>query len=165
MMRKLSLTLCLLLLFAGLTPAAEKTSVSRYDSSQPINISADRLEADDVARQVRFVGNVAARQGDVVIYAAVLTLFYLEGSQDVDRIEADRDVRIVQGARVATGDKGVFYRADGRVVLTGNARVNQGADFVEGDVITVLLGEEKSIVQGREGSRVTAVFHPKEEQK
>jgi lipopolysaccharide export system protein LptA len=164
MMRKLSLTLCLLLLSAGLTPAAEKTSASRYDNRQPINISADRLEADDVARQVRFVGNVAARQGDVVIYAASLTLFYLEGSQEVDRIEAERDVRIVQGARVATGDNAVFYRTDGRVVLTGNARVNQGADFVEGDVITVLLGEEKSIVQGREGSRVNAVFHPKEAQ-
>lgn len=165
MKRNPLLVLCLLLLFVGLTSAADRTPASRYDSSQPINISADRLEADDVNRQVKFLGNVAARQGDVVIYAAVLTLFYQEGSQEVDRIEADRDVRIVQGDRVATGDKGVFYRADGRVVLTGNARVHQGADFVEGDVITVLLGEEKSIVQGREGSRVNAVFHPKEEQR
>lgn len=165
MKRNPLLVLCLLLLFVGLALAADRTPASRYDSSQPINISADRLEADDVNRQVKFLGNVAARQGDVVIYAAVLTLFYREGSQEVDRIEADRDVRIVQGDRVATGDKGVFYRADGRVVLTGNARVHQGADFVEGDVITVLLGEEKSIVQGREGSRVNAVFHPKEEQR
>lgn len=165
MKRNLWLVLCLLLLTVGLTPAAEKAPASRYDSSQPINISADRLEADDVTRQVKFVGNVAARQGDVVIYAAALTLFYLEGSQEVDRIEADGEVRIVQGDRVATADKGVFYRADGRVVLTGNARVHQGTDFVEGEVITVLLGEEKSIVQGREGSRVNAVFHPKEEPK
>lgn len=165
MKRNLLLVSCLLLLFAGLTSAADKTPASRYDSSQPISISADRLEADDLTRQVKFLGNVAARQGDVVIYAAALTLFYREGSQEVDRIEADREVRIVQGDRVATGDKGVFYRADGRVVLTGNAQVHQGADFVEGDVITVLLGEEKSIVQGREGSRVNAVFHPKEEQR
>ncbi len=165
MKRNIFLVLCLFLWFAGLSLAAEKTPASLYDSSQPINISADRLEADDVSRQVKFVGNVAARQGEVVIYAASLTLFYLEGSQEVDRIEADRDVRIVQGDRVATGDKGVFYRADGRVVLTGNARVHQGADFVEGEIITVLLGEEKSIVQGRDGSRVNAVFHPKEEQR
>jgi lipopolysaccharide export system protein LptA len=164
MKHSIFLALCLLLLLAGLTLAAEKTPASLYDSNQPINISADRLEADDMSRQVKFVGNVAARQGEVVIYAASLTLFYHEGSQEVDRIEADREVRIVQGDRVATGDKGVFYRADGRVVLTGNARVHQGADFVEGEIITVLLGEEKSIVQGRDGSRVNAVFHPKEKQ-
>lgn len=162
---KLFLVVSLLLLSAGWVAAAEKAPLGRYDSSQPINISADRLEADDVTRQVKFLGNVSARQGEVVIYAAALTLFYLEGSQEVDRIEAAGEVRIVQGDRVATGDKGVFYRADGRVVLTGNARVHQGADFVEGDVITVLLGEEKSIVQGKEGSRVNAVFHPKEEQR
>jgi lipopolysaccharide export system protein LptA len=112
---------------------------------------------------VKFLGNVVARQGEVVIYSAVLTLFYSEGSKDIDRVEADRDVRIVQGDRVATAEKAVFYQADGRIVLTGNARVHQGEDFVEGDVITVLLGEEKSVVQGREGSRVNAVFHPKEE--
>lgn len=165
MKRKLLLVSCLLLLSFGFALAAEKALPGRYDSNQPINISADRLEADDVTRQVKFLGNVSARQGEVVIYAAALTLFYLEGSQEVDRIEAAGDVRIVQGERVATGDKGIFYRADGRVVLTGNARVHQGTDFVEGEVITVLLSEEKSIVQGKDGSRVNAVFHPKEEKR
>lgn len=163
MMRNLLLIMCLLLLLAGFTSAADKMPTGSYDSSQPINITSDRLEADDAARQVKFLGNVVARQGEVVIYSAVLTLFYSEGSKEIDRVEADRDVRIVQGDRVATGDKAVFYQADGRIVLTGNARVHQGADFVEGDVITVLLGEEKSVVHGREGSRVNAVFHPKEE--
>lgn len=162
-MRKLSLTFFLLMLLVGFTFAAEKKMAGSYDSSLPINVTADRLEADDLARQVKFLGNVVARQGEVAIYAAALTLYYREGSQEIDRVEADGDVRIVQGARVATGDKGVFYHAEGRVVLTGHARVHQGEDFVEGDVITVLLGEEKSIVHGREGSRVNAVFHPKEE--
>lgn len=165
MIRNLSLALFLTFLLAGLANAAEPAQkrVAGYDRSLPINVTADRLEADDVARKVKFVGNVAAKQGEVVIYASVLTLFYQEGSQEIDRVEAEGDVRIVQGARVATGEKGVFYRADGRVVLTGNARVHQGEDFVEGDVITVLLGEEKSIVHGRDGSRVNAIFHPKEE--
>jgi lipopolysaccharide export system protein LptA len=165
MMRNLLLIICLLFLLAGFASAAEKMPAGSYDSSQPINITSDRLEADDAARQVKFLGNVVARQGEVVIYSAVLTLIYSEGSKEIERVEADRDVRIVQGERVATGDKAVFYQADGRIVLTGNARVHEGADFVEGDVITVFLGEEKSVVQGREGSRVNAVFHPKEEPK
>jgi len=163
MKRNFFMTICLFLLLAGFSPAAEKSAPAGYDKNQPINITSDRLEADDVARQVKFLGNVVASQGEVVIYSAVLTLFYTEGSQEIDRVEADGDVRIVQGERVATGEKAVFYRADGRIVLSGNARVHQGADFVEGDEITVLLGEEKSVVQGKGGSRVNAVFHPKEE--
>lgn len=165
MKRKIFPALLLVLLTAGFAPAAEQSPLGTYDSSQPINVTADRLEADDAAQRVKFLGNVVARQGDVTIYAAELILFYQKGSKEVERIEADGDVRIVQGARVATGRKGVFYREEGRVVLTGDARVHQGADFVEGDEITVLLGEEKSIVQGREGSRVNAVFHPKDKEK
>jgi len=155
-------TLLFLLTVAGLQAAGQPT-VAAYDSRLPINVTADRLDADDLARQVTFLGNVVARQGDVVIYAARLTLFYAAESREIERVEADGDVRIVQGERVATGQKGVLYREEGRVVLTGAARVHQGEDFVEGDEIIVLLNEEKSIVQGREGGRVNAVFHPKEE--
>jgi lipopolysaccharide export system protein LptA len=99
----------------------------------------------------------------VTIYAAELTVYYQEETRDVERVEASGDVRITQGNRVATGQKGTFYREEGRVVLTGSARVHQGEDFVEGDEITVLLGEEKSIVQSRQGSRVNATFHPRQE--
>jgi len=155
--------LLLLAAAAAAAPAAGEAPLAAYDSSLPINVSADRLDADDLARQVRFVGNVVARQGEVVIYADRLTLFYAGENREIERVEADGDVRIVQGERVATGQKGTLYRAEGRVVLTGSARVHQGEDFVEGDEIIVLLNEEKSIVQGREGGRVNAVFHPKEE--
>jgi len=163
MKRRFFLLMSLLLLATSAVSAAESPALDAYDSTLPINVSADRLDADDVARQVTFLGNVVARQGDVVIYAARMTLFYASENREIDRVEAEGDVRIVQGARVATGQKGVLYREEGRVVLTGAARVHQGEDFVEGDEIVVLLNEEKSIVQGREGGRVNAVFHPKEE--
>ena len=89
---------------------------------------------------------------------------YREGGEEVETITAEGGVRIVQVERVATARKGTFYRSDGRIVLTGDARVKQGEDFVQGDEITVLIGEEKSIVQGPTGSRVNAVFHPRGEQ-
>jgi len=147
----------------GSTAGSEVGSETKQDfSNQPITINSDRLEADDAARQVRFVGNVVARQGDVVLYADEMVVRYHSDSREIDRIEAYRDVRIVQGTKVATGEKGVFYREDGRIVLTGSPRVHQGKDFVEGDEITVLLNEDRSIVSGEGGSRVNAVFHPKE---
>jgi lipopolysaccharide export system protein LptA len=130
---------------------------------EPIQVTSDRLEADEAARQMKFIGNVVARQGDVVIYAQELLLFLGEDTREVERIEATRDVRVVQGERIATGQKGIFYRNEGRIVLSGSPRVHQGEDFIEGDEITVFLYEERSVVKGREGTPVKAIFHPKAE--
>ncbi len=162
MMRRLLAALILLLLAATQVPAQPAAPVLQHDTDQPIQITSDRLEAEHAARQVRFIGNVAARQGELLIYAGEL-IAYLSERQEIERIEALRDVRIIQGVRVATGQKGVYYRADARFVLTGSPRIRQGEDFIEGEEITVFLNEERSIVRGRNGSRVQAVFHPRGE--
>jgi lipopolysaccharide export system protein LptA len=141
-------------------PVAGWTQVTA--GREPIRITADRLEADQGANRMTFFGNVVARQGDVVIYAEEIALFTEAQSREVERVEALRDVRIVQGARIATGQKGVFYRLEGRFVLTGAPRIHQGDDFIEGDEITVFIDEERSIVRSGDGSRVNAVFHPRE---
>jgi lipopolysaccharide export system protein LptA len=62
---------------------------------------------------------------------------------------------------VATGQKASFFNRERKIVLTGSPKVYQDDDFVEGDEITVLLDEERSIVKSEQGSRVNAVFHPK----
>lgn len=153
------------LLLALSAPCLAAESAPGQDfSKEPIHITSDRMEADDAARRVTFRGDVVARQGDVVIYAQEMDVFYQEGTREVERVEALRDVRIVQGPKVATGQKGIFYRAEGRLVLTGSPRVHQGEDFVEGDEVTVFIGEERSVVSSEGGSRVNAVFHPKGQQ-
>ena len=83
---------------------------------------------------------------------------------EIERIEASGSVRIVQGNRVATGQKASFFNKERKIVLTGSPRVYQGNDFLEGDEIIVLLDEGKSIVKSDQGSRVNAVFHPKGKQ-
>jgi lipopolysaccharide export system protein LptA len=151
------IVLLLTLVFSWPAPGWTQAPVSR----EAIRISADRLEADEGARRMTFLGNVVARQGDMVIYAQEIALFTEAGSREVERVEALRDVRIVQGARIATGQKGVFYRLEGRFVLTGSPRIHQGDDFIEGDEITVYIDEERSIVRSGDGTRVNAVFHPR----
>jgi lipopolysaccharide export system protein LptA len=165
MMRWIIVFLVSFLLFpAGACLAAEQPPSGSPVGNQPIYITSDRLEANDAVNLVRFEGEVVAKQGDVVIYADSMTVFYRPEDREVERVEALNNVRIVQGAKVATGQKGLYYRAEGRIVLTGSPRVHQGEDFIEGDEITVFLGEERSIVSSEGGSRVNAVFHPKERQ-
>jgi lipopolysaccharide export system protein LptA len=162
MNRWLAVGIVLLALWTGgLSHAAALPGTLRADA--PVSVTSDRLEADDKLHQVRFLGNVVARQGDVAIYAQELVLVYPDKGKDIDRIEASGAVRIVQGNRVATGEKATFFNRERKIVLTGSPRVYQGDDFLEGDEIIVLLDEEKSIVKSDHGSRVNAVFHPKGE--
>ncbi|MEJ2200897.1 MAG: LptA/OstA family protein, partial [Desulfuromonadaceae bacterium] len=65
---------------------------------------------------------------------------------------------IVQGERVATAEQAVYFSKEGQIVLTGSPEVHQGQDLIQGDEITFFLNEERSIVTGQKGGRVTAVF-------
>ncbi|BCA79547.1 lipopolysaccharide transport periplasmic protein LptA [Desulfuromonas sp. AOP6] len=159
----LYLLLAWLLLVTGNGFGQENTSEGLGNRNEPIHVVSDRLEADQAGKEVRFIGSVVARQGDVVMYAQEMRLVYVPSTREVERVVATGDVRIVQGDRVATGEQGILFNSEKKVVLTGAPRLFQGENSVAGDEITVYLLEERSIVSSAEGSRVQAVFHPKEE--
>jgi lipopolysaccharide export system protein LptA len=125
-----------------------------------IHIVSDRLEADDLAKKVKFIGNVVVRRGDVSLYAAEVLVTYLQGRGDVEEINAKGNVRIIQNDRIATADRATLYQKEGKIVLNGSARLLQGQDSVAGEEIIVLINEEKSIIKAQEGGRVNATFHP-----
>lgn len=126
----------------------------------PIKIVSDRLEADDMARKVKFVGHVIVRRGDVTLYAHEVLVTYLQGKGDIEEVIASGEVRIIQEDRIATAERATLYQKEGKIVLTGMARLLQGSDSIEGEEITVLINEEKSIIKAQQGGRVQAIFHP-----
>lgn len=126
----------------------------------PIKIVSDRLEADDMTRKVKFVGHVIVKRGDVTLYAQEVLVTYLQGKGDVEEIIASGEVRIIQADRIATAERAILVQKEGKIVLTGEARLLQGKDSIEGEEITVLINEEKSIIKAQQGGRVQAIFHP-----
>ena len=157
---KRSLILCAgLLLVAGLAVAAPPV-LSGAGSREPVEIAADRMEADDLAKTLVFIGHAVAKQGDVTINGDRLTIHYAAKGGDVDRIVAEGGVRIIQGARIATGGKAEYFRAEERIVLTGSPKVVDGANSVQGHEIVLYLKENRSVVKGGQDGRVNAVFQP-----
>lgn len=158
-MRKLAaLSLCALLLLplsAGAAPAA-----APQGDRGPVKVTADRLEADDLAGQLVFSGHAVAVQDDVTIYGDRLTVKYTGEQRDIQQVIAEGAVRIVQGGRVATGDKAVLYHSEERIVLTGSPKVSDGDNFVQGQEITIYLHDQRSVVTGGAGGRVNAIFTP-----
>ncbi len=121
----------LALLSAGAALAAPAASPGT-GSREPVEITADRMEADDVAKTVIFIGNAVARQGDITMTGDRLTIHAPPQGGDVERVLAEGNVRIVQGQRVATGQRAEYFRAEERIVLTGSPRVSEGGTRCRG---------------------------------
>jgi lipopolysaccharide export system protein LptA len=151
------------MLLLAATVIAAPPALPAAGSREPVEISADRLEADDLAKTLVFIGNAVAKQGEVTISGDRLTIHYLPEGGDVERIVAEGNVRIVQGERLATGQRGEYFRAEERAVLTGTPRVSEGANSVQGHEITLFIRENRSVVKGGADGRVNAVFQPQGE--
>ncbi len=159
-------------------PLAETAESKKkpFIDSQPIEITADRLEAYDEKKMVLFSGNAIATQGDRIIKAEKIILYYKkegrdagkEGwkgvgkSGDLEKIEARGQVAVTQGDRLVTGDQAVYYQDAQRIVMTGNAAMRQGNNLVHGDKIEVFLDENRGIVEAAENKRVKATIYPAE---
>jgi len=163
----------MLALLAGGTPAAGQKAPGQQQGEVPLHISAARLEADQDKNRIVFKGNVKAVYGDSTLYADELLVFYQPkkadppadrelsplaglGGESIDRIEARGKVRLVQGDRVATGAKAVYYRSKEEVVLLGNPQVWRGENHLRGSKITFNLATQKVVVEGSSQQRVEA---------
>ena len=155
--------LSLVAVLAGSAGAQDRASDSLRDQgSRPIEVTADRLSADNARNTVTFEGNVVARQADVTLYADRIQAGYSRESGAIDRIDAEGNVRFLQEGREARSAKATFYNIEQRVVLSGGATLRQGQNTVQGEMLTIFLRENRSVVTGgKDGGRVQAVINPK----
>ena len=133
---------------------------------QPVNISADSMEYSNKENSAVFRGNVVARQGDISMFAEKMEATYAgktgEKKGGIKELIATGNVKIVQGERIATGQRIVFYGDEQKIVATGNPRVWQGDNVIVGTKITVDLRSDRSTVEGSTQDRVSATIYPKE---
>ncbi len=132
------------------------------DGTLPIEITADRLSADNARNSVTFEGTVHAKQGDVTLNADKIFAEYSKSAGAIEKIVADGNVRVTQTGRTATAARAVFYNLEQRIVLSGNTVLTQGENTLKGETVTIFLRENRSVVSGGEGGgRVTGVIYPK----
>jgi lipopolysaccharide export system protein LptA len=128
------------------------------------------MEANQNDRTVLFEGHVVVYQDDLTITARRLKVYAAERFKDgtsqssmvdkIDRIEMEGDVTIAQKDKVATAQKAVYYHEEQKIVLSGQPMVSQGDDRIQGRLITLLLAQGKSIVEGGAATPVQALLHP-----
>jgi lipopolysaccharide export system protein LptA len=173
---------------AASTPAPQAKAPGVPNQEFPLHISAAQMEADQDKRVIIFKGQVKADYGDSTLYTDKLLVFYkpkeekpkvkgrspsppaekspeaspLEalGGDQIDRIEAWGNVRYVQGDRVATGEKAIYYRDKNEIVLLGQPQVWRGEDYMKGSKIIINLATKKVEVESSSAQRVEAHLYP-----
>ena len=128
-------------------------------SYQPINITSDRMEADNRNRTVNFLGNVVAKREDMVIFSDRISTFYTKPGK-IKKIIARGNVKINQHARIATCQEATFFQPSQKIVLTGKPKVWQGNNIVSGEKIIIFLNEDRIDIEGGKQNRVNAIIYP-----
>jgi lipopolysaccharide export system protein LptA len=82
------------------------------------------------------------------------------GIEKITRIEALGKVRMVQGDRVATGEKAIYYTQEDKIVLMGNPQLWRGENSLKGHLITFYVQENRAVVESDPTKRVEAVIYP-----
>ncbi len=133
-------------------------------SSEKTEITSERMTVRNKEHRAVFEGDVVLTRGALEVKSDVMVVFYDTGEKDgatgqsgsksvaVKRIEAMGNVKIKRAEGRATCEKAVFYQDGQKVVLTGNPVAWQRGNRVTGDKITLLLDEDRTIVEG--GSRL-----------
>jgi lipopolysaccharide export system protein LptA len=129
----------------------------------PVHITSQQLEADYQAKVITFIGDVVARQKEFTLYADRLLLFIGGEMEEIEKIVARGNVRMVQENREATCREATYYHREGTVVLRGEPVVREGDNWVSGKRIIYYIDEQKSVAEGEGEDRVKVTIIPREE--
>lgn len=140
-------------------------------------ITSDQLTYLAEKQLVIFDKNVHVVRPDIEIWADRITVYLKppkgdaqkkEGEKggmpagmaagDVDRIVAERNVRMKSENRNGTCAKAIYTMDDGVLLMEGDPRLTDGENTVTGETIKYFTEENRSEVMGGSKKRVEAVF-------
>ncbi len=136
-------------------------------TADPIHIEADRMISQEQENSVIFLGNVDAKQDDIIIRSDEMTVYYapsnkVGGSSSVKKLICKGNVEISRGNWLGTGNRMDYFSAERKVVLSGDAKAWQDQNMVLGKKIIYYLDEGRSVIEQdkQKQGRVQAVIHP-----
>jgi lipopolysaccharide transport protein LptA len=117
----------------------EATTVRAVDDAQSITIRADHTRWNLNTKTSEMTGSVHAKQGDISVSCDKASLEY-SSDKTVRRAVASGQVVVTRGGYRATGEQAVLE--EGRITLTGNAKLSDGRSLMTGTRIVFVVGDE-----------------------
>ena len=138
-----------------------KEKVSSSAMEGPIVITADSMEVDRKRNLITYKGRVLTVRGKMKMKSKTLTVTYDQGMNRIKRVIAKGKVQVIQGSRIAFGEKAEFNSLKNTITLTGKPYFSQGKSRVSGSRIILFINEERGVVEGGD-QRVKVVIFPEE---
>ena len=148
----------------GFSSLAGAQAIAGFNSNQPVDYAADRIELQDRQKRVVLSGDVQITQGDLRLTAQRTTVAYTDaGSLRIQRIDATGGVVVTRGTERASGSAGVYDFNRKVIILSGGVALRRGGDTLNGGRLTIDLNTGLSSVdgggaRGAPGGRVTGRF-------
>lgn len=151
---------------AGIAMAQGATSALKgHNADAPIDVTAERIEAQDRADRAIFSGNVKVRQGELTLDTQRLTVNYTTvGGLDIKRLDASGGVLVRSPTETAKGNFGIYDTDRKLITLIGAVQLNRGGSQINGQRLTIDLNSGRAVVDGgqagigQSGGRVTGHF-------
>ena len=115
---------------------------------EPIVITSDHMEAEELGNKVTFTGNVTLKKESMTLTSDRMIVLYDEGSKDIREIDAHGNVVVHKEGRVALSNDASYYSRDEKIVLTGDARIIENENQLAGEKITLFIHDDRSLVEG-----------------
>lgn len=138
--------------------------LSGVKSKNPIKIESDYMKYTGDNRVSKFTGNVMVTNGQMRMRADSMDVSFDDKNQ-VKEIYSQGNVKIEKEGMLSLSDNAKFYNGENKAVLTGNVRVWQGDNYLEGEKVTLYNDSNKVIVDRGTNKRVKIIIVPKEDSK
>jgi lipopolysaccharide export system protein LptA len=152
------------LLAMGAVGASAQTTagfgLSKRDANAPIEVSADRFDADFNSKEGTYSGNVLVKQGDMHLRADKVRVNTAAGKPD--KIFATGNVVFTAPNGNAQGDNGVYDVGPRIITLNGHVLLTKEKNVMRGSTLTVNLitGQAQLGAKALPGGRVQGLFTP-----
>ncbi len=163
-------------------PLKNKKSLSTVEKQKKkkqkfFHVTSDTMISERKAGFVEFSGHARANDGDSVIKADSIKIFFYtqqerekrkkeKKQRNIKKIVASGNVRYSTGNKKAFSDKAVYTTDNEIIVLTGKSpTVKMGNSFVTGKKITLFKKDSRVIVESGKKKRVEALFNSEDRTK
>lgn len=151
--------LFLILAFVPLILGAKKDV-----ASSPVKVQADEMRYYGTERKSTFHGNVVAVSDNYTLTADNVTVL-LDKKNEISKIKCVGNVNFRSDDVISISKQADLDQKKKVAVITGNVKVWQGENYLEGEKVYIYYEEERIIVDKGTDKRVTIIFKPTDEGK
>jgi lipopolysaccharide export system protein LptA len=126
------------------------SALKGHDANAPVDVEADRIEVQDRADRAVFAGNVHAKQADLTMDAARVTVAYTGGAggTQIQRLDASGGVTVKSPTETATGQFAIYDLNRRLITMLGGVTLVRGESRVNGGRLVIDLNTGRATVDG-----------------